>query len=85
LATEIHLDISSQIRKQWSSLHQVPLVYRENSIESELQCVSFLVEVDVILVLYLWKDVMNLLEVLDPFNRSRCMIYLGPIVGGHRQ
>jgi hypothetical protein len=34
------------------------------------------------LILFMWKDVMNLLEVLDPFNRYGYMIYLGLSVGG---
>jgi hypothetical protein len=55
----------------WSPLRQFPLV------------ITFLAEVVVLLVLDLWKDVMNLLvEVLDLFNRTGCMIFLGLSVGG---
>jgi hypothetical protein len=82
LATEIHLDHSSLLRKQWSPLRQVPSRYGETSTESEPWLVTFLVKVDFSLVLFLWKDVMNLLELSDPFNRPGCTICLGPSVGG---
>ena len=79
MATEIHLDHSSPLRKQWSQLHQVPLGDEETSVKSEVWCVSFFVEEDILLSLLM--VVMNLLlEGLDMFNQSSCMIY--PSVGG---
>ena len=82
MAIEIHLDHSSPLRKQWYPFRQVPSGDGETFVESEPWWVSCLIEVDVMVVLFLWKDVMNLLEVLDPFNRYGCMIYLGLSVGG---
>jgi hypothetical protein len=77
--TEIHLDHSSPLRKQWSPLCQVPLGDEETSVKYKSWCVACLVE-QVVLVSLL-KDVMSLLtESLDPFNQSSCMIYLS--VGG---
>jgi hypothetical protein len=79
MATEIHLDHSSPLRKQWSPLRQVPLGDRETSAKSEAWCDAFLVEE--VVMLSLLKDVMNfLLEGLDSFNQSNCMMYLS--VGG---
>jgi hypothetical protein len=78
MATEIHLDHSSTLRKQWSPLHQVPMGDGETSTKFEAWCAAFLVEV---VLLSLLKVVMNmLLEGLDLFNQSNCMIYLS--VGG---
>jgi hypothetical protein len=79
MATEIHLDHSSPLRKQWSPLHQVPMGDGETSAKSEAWCVAFLAEE--VVLLSLLKVVMNLLlEGLDLFNQYSCMIYLS--VGG---
>jgi hypothetical protein len=79
MATEIHMDHSSPLMKQWSPLCQVPLGDGETSAKSEDWCVACLDEEDVLLILF--KDVMNLLlEGLDSFNQSSYMIYLS--VGG---
>jgi hypothetical protein len=73
------MDHSSPLRKQWSPLRQVPLGDGETSAKSEAWCATFLVEE--VVLLRLLKDFMNLLlEGLDPFNQSSCMIYLS--VGG---
>ena len=75
LATEIHLDHSSPLKKKRSPLCQVPLGDGETSARSEAWCVSCLAEK--VVLLSLLKAVMNLLlEGLDPFNQSSCMIYL---------
>ena len=64
---------------QWSPLRQVPLGDGETSAKFEAWCAACLAEEAIMLSLL--KDVMNLLlEELDPFNQSSCMIYLS--VGG---
>ena len=79
MATEIHLDHSSPLRKKWSPLCQVPLGDGETSTKFESWCISFLAEE--VFLLSLLKVVMNLfLEGLDPFNQYSYMIYLS--VGG---
>ena len=79
ISTEIHLDHSSPLRKQWSPLRQVPLGDMETSAKSEAWCVACLAEE--VVLLSLLKDVMKLLlEGLDSFNQYSCMIYLS--VGG---
>ena len=75
MAIEIHLDLSSILRKQWSPLHQVPMGDGETSAKSKAWCIACLVEE--VVMLSLLKIVMNLLlEGLDMFNQSSCMIYL---------
>jgi hypothetical protein len=75
MATEIHLDHSSPLKKKWSPLHQVSLGDKETSAKSEAWCVACLVEE--VVLLSLLKAVMNLLlEGLSPFNQYSCMIYL---------
>ena len=71
MATEILLDHSSPLQKQWSPLRQASMEDGETSTKFQAWCVSFLVEVVVINLL---------LEGLDMFNQSSCMIY--PSVGG---
>jgi hypothetical protein len=79
MATEIHLDHSSPLRKQWSPLRQVPLGDGETSSKSKSWCVACLTEE--VVLLSLLKDVTSLLlEGLDSFNQYSCMIYLS--VGG---
>jgi hypothetical protein len=66
-------------RKEWSPLCQVPLGDEDTSTKSEAWCVAFFNEE--VVLLSLLKVVMNLLlEGLDLFNQSSCMIYLS--VGG---
>jgi hypothetical protein len=73
------MDHSSLIRKKWSPLHQFPMGYGETYAKYEAWCTACLVEEDVMLSLL--KVVMTLLlERLDVFNQSSCMIYLS--VGG---
>ena len=75
MATEIHMDHSSPIRKQCSPLCQVPLGDNETSIKYKSWCVACLTKEFVLLKLL--KDGMNLLlKGLDPFNQSRYMIYM---------
>jgi hypothetical protein len=75
MATEIHLDHSSPLRKQWSPLRQVPLGYRETFARSEDWCAACLAKE--IVILSLLKVVMKmLLEGLNPFNQYSYMIYL---------
>jgi hypothetical protein len=75
MATEIHLDHSSPLRKQWCPLCQVPMGDGETSAKFEAWYVACLAEE--IILLGLLKVVMNLLlEGLDLFNKSNCMIYL---------
>jgi hypothetical protein len=75
MATEIHLDHSSPLRKQWSPLCQVPMGDGETSTKSEAWCDACLAKE--VVLLSLLKVVMNLLlEGLDLFNQSSCMIYL---------
>ena len=75
METEIHLDHSSPLRKQWSPLHQVPMGNGDTSVKSEAWCTTCLAEEVVFLSLF--KVVMNLLlEGLHLFNQSSCMIYL---------
>jgi hypothetical protein len=73
MATEIHLDHSSPLRKKWSPLRQVPLGNGDTSSKSEAWCVACLVEE--VIMLSLLKDVMNLLlKGLDLFEQSSCMM-----------
>jgi hypothetical protein len=79
MAIEIHLDHSSPFRKQWSPLPQVPMGDVETSDKSEAWYVACLVEE--VVMLRLLNVVMDLLlEGLDLFNQSSCMIC--PSVGG---
>ena len=79
MATKIHLDHSSPLRKQCSPLCQVPLRDGETSAKFEAWCIACLAEE--VIFLSLLKDVVNLLlEGLDLFNQSSYMIYLS--VGG---
>ena len=79
MATEIHLDHSSPLRKQWSPFHQVSFGNKETSSRSKSWCVACLA--GEVVMLSLLKVVMNLLlEGLDLFNQYSCMIYLS--VGG---
>ena len=72
VATDIHLDKSSLLRNQWSSLRQVPV---EDFAESEPWWVACLAAK--VVLLSLLKVVMNLwVEGLDLFNQSRYMICL---------
>jgi hypothetical protein len=82
MAIDIHMDHSSPLRKKWSPLCQVPSGDGETFVESESWLVACLVEVDVLLVIFIWRDVMNMLEVLDPFERYGYMIFLVLSVGG---
>jgi hypothetical protein len=59
MATEIHLDHSSPLRKKWSPLHQVTLGYEDTSAKYEAWCDTFLVEE--FFMLSLLKVFMNLL------------------------
>ena len=80
--TKIHLDHSSPLRKKWSPLCQVPSGDGETFVESKSWLVACLVEVDVLLVIFIWRDVMNMLEVFDPFEIYGYMIFLVLSVGG---
>ena len=79
MATEIHMDHSSPLRKKWSPLLQFPLGDKVTYAKSEAWRIACLIEE--VVLLSLLKVVMNLLlEGLNPFNQSSCMIYLS--VGG---
>ena len=75
VATDIHLDQSSRIRKQWSPLHWVHGGEGKAIVESESWWVACLV--GTVALLGLLKVVMNLwLEWLDLFNQSGYMRWL---------
>jgi hypothetical protein len=75
MAIEIHLDHSSPLKKKWSPLHRFPLGDGETYSKFESWCVSCLAKE--VVMLSLLKVVMNLLlEGLDLFDQSSCMIYL---------
>jgi hypothetical protein len=78
MAIEIPIDHSSPFRKQWSTLHQVPMGDGETSAKFEAWCTACLSEE--VVILSLLKVVMNLLLELDLLNQSSCTIYLS--VGG---
>jgi hypothetical protein len=79
VATGFHLDNSSPLRKKWNPLGQVLVEDGEAFSESEPGRTSCLAEE--VVLLSLLKVVMTpLLEGLDSFNRSSCMIC--PSVGG---